>query len=166
MGSISPAAHSTHNSVNHGTKWLNIKAHEKAMCMLARLLRRGNKARSKETFIKVWFSLVLVLLCQIIFFFFFLFWWEYRDRNHTNQEDSSSVYTASQPHELRCKPSGIPEPGAAPCCTTQKLRKNKWPRTYLKSSSFYSTIQHSRGWWGTDMMLMATKPKGCAKRCQ
>lgn len=148
MGSISPAAHSMHNSVNHGTKWLNIKAHKKVACMLARLLHRGNKVRNKETFTKAWFLLVLVLLCQIIFNFF-LIWSEYRVGNHTNWEDSSSVCTASQLQELRCKPSGMLEPGTAPCCTTLKLRKKKkQPRTYLESSSSYSTIQHSRDWWG------------------
>lgn len=123
-GSISPAAHSMHNSVNHGTKWLNIKAHKKVACMLARLLHRGNKVRNKETFTKAWFLLVLVLLCQIIFNFF-LIWSEYRVGNHTNREDSSSVCTASQLQELRCKPSGMLEPGTAPCCTTLKLRKKK-----------------------------------------
>lgn len=164
-GSISPAAHSMHNSVNHGTKWLNIKAHKKVACMLARLLHRGNKVRNKETFTKAWFLLVLVLLCQIIFNFF-LIWSEYRVGNHTNWEDSSSVCTASQLQELRCKPSGMLEPGTAPCCTTLKLRKKKTTQNLPGEFILLLYNPAQQGLVGADVLLVATKPKGCAERCQ
>lgn len=53
--------------------WLHIKAHQKAVCVLVRLLRKRNKGRSKETFtnprgfVLCWFGVFISDHFQILF---------------------------------------------------------------------------------------------------
>lgn len=160
--------------------WLHIKAHEKAVCVLVRLLRKRNKGRSKETFTNLCqayqrlptraglFCVGLVFLYQIIFKFY-SYLGQVQGWKSNTTACSPAPTTFPQANCRRSDGSTTPrwnQKRQLLCTTLPKLRKEKGPRTYPGNSFFYFVIQQGKSSQGAAVLLVAAEPKVCRERWQ